>query len=72
MDRSPGNETGADTAKTRLHLGDRIAILYPLKRFVYGYAKAFAEAGLEVEVPSKRGRQGGNIFPWTSPVTAQN
>lgn len=50
-----------DIVKTRLHLGDRIAILYPLKRFVYGYAKAFAEAGLEVEVPSKRGRQGEYI-----------
>lgn len=50
-----------DIVKTRLHLGDRIAILYPLKRFVYGYAKAFAEAGLEVEVPSKPGRQGEYI-----------
>lgn len=51
-----------DIIKTRQNLGDRIAILYPTKRLVYGYAKAFAEAGLEVEVPSKRG-QGGDYIP---------
>lgn len=47
-----------DIVKTRQNLGDRIAILYPTKRLVYGYAKAFAEAGLEVEVPQKRGQRG--------------
>lgn len=43
-----------DIIKTRQNLGDRIAVLYPTKRLVFGYAQAFAAAGLEVEVPRKR------------------
>ncbi len=44
-----------DIIKTRQNLGDRIAVLFPTKRLVYGYAKGFMEAGLEVETPPKRG-----------------
>jgi len=50
-----------DILKTRQNLGDRIAVLYPTKRLVFGYAKAFAEAGLEVEVPRKRNNQVGYL-----------
>jgi superfamily I DNA/RNA helicase len=45
-----------DIIKTRQNLGERIAVLYPQKRLVYGYAKGFMEAGLEVEVPLKHGK----------------
>lgn len=40
-----------EAVRTRVHLGDRTAVLLPTNRMVYGYAKAFAEAGLEVETP---------------------
>ncbi|MCE5228546.1 UvrD-helicase domain-containing protein [bacterium] len=46
-----------EAIKTRQQKGDRIAILFPQKRFVYGYAKALMEAGLEVEVPVKAGHK---------------
>ena len=37
--------------RNRINKNDRIAILFPQKRQVYGYARALQEAGLEVEVP---------------------
>ncbi len=40
--------------KTRLAKGERIAILFPQKRQVFGYANAFADMGIEVEVPARR------------------
>ena len=43
--------------KDRQMLGDKIAILYPTRRLVYGYAQGLANAGLEVEVPGQRGRR---------------
>lgn len=46
-----------DIIKTRQNLGDRIAVLYPTKRLVYGHAKGFMQAGLEVEVPKAKARQ---------------
>ena len=40
-----------DLVRTRLVKGERVAILFPQKRQAYGYAKAFAEADIEVESP---------------------
>ena len=40
-----------EMVRNRLNKNDRIAILFPQKRHVYGYARALQEAGLEVEVP---------------------
>ncbi|MCD6585621.1 MAG: UvrD-helicase domain-containing protein [Desulfobacteraceae bacterium] len=40
-----------DLVRTRLAKGERVAILFPQRRQAYGYAKAFAEADIEVENP---------------------
>lgn len=40
-----------DIVRTRLLMGDKIAILLPQKRQVFGFAKGLKEAGLEVETP---------------------
>ncbi|MDG4594671.1 MAG: AAA family ATPase [Candidatus Contendobacter sp.] len=40
-----------EMVRNRINKNDRIAILFPQKRHVYGYARALQEAGLEVEVP---------------------
>jgi len=40
-----------ETVKVRLSRGERIAVLLPQRRQVYGYAKGFKEAGLPVETP---------------------
>ncbi len=37
--------------KSRLNQGDRIAILFPSQRHVFGFATGLAEAGIEVETP---------------------
>jgi len=37
--------------------GDRIAILLPLKRQVFGFAEGLADAGIEIEVPEQRERK---------------
>lgn len=39
-----------DLVRTRIDRNERIAILLPTNRHVFGYAKAFHEVGLEVEV----------------------
>lgn len=59
-DRDDETERLIEAIKTRQQKGDRIAILFPQKRFVYGYAKGLMEAGLEVEVPLKAGRKESN------------
>ena len=45
-----------EVVRGRMEMGDRIGILFPSRRYVYGYAKALTEAGLEVEIPPARGR----------------
>ena len=40
-----------EMVRNRINKNDRIAVLFPQKRHVYGYAHALWEAGLEVEVP---------------------
>jgi len=40
-----------DMVRNRIDKNDRMAILFPTKRHVYGYAQALHDAGLEVEVP---------------------
>lgn len=55
-----------DMVRNRIDKNDRMAILFPTKRHVYGYARALLEAGLEVEVP----RQGKRKKGLRSPVRA--
>ncbi len=50
-----------EIVKVRQGMGDRIAILFPLNRKLFGFAKALREAGLEVETP-KRERSTGEFF----------
>jgi len=52
-----------DKLGTRQLLGDRIAILFPSRRQVYGYANALREAGFEVEVPKEFGGKGSKYIP---------
>lgn len=44
-----------EMVRNRVDRNDRMAILFPTKRQVYGYAQALRAAGLEVEVPAKPG-----------------
>ncbi len=44
-----------EMVRNRIDKNDRMAILFPTKRQVYGYAQALRAAGLEVEVPAKPG-----------------
>lgn len=44
-----------EMVRNRIDKNDRMAILFPTKRQVYGYAKALRAAGLEVEVPATPG-----------------
>ena len=46
-----------DSVRERQLRGDRIAILLPLKRQVYGFARGLTEVGIEVEVPSQRNQK---------------
>lgn len=47
-----------EMVRNRIDKNDRMAILFPTKRHVYGYARGLQEAGLEVEVPGKARRRG--------------
>lgn len=49
-----------EMVRNRIDKNDRMAILFPTKRHVYGYARALQEAGLEVEVPGKAKRKGSS------------
>jgi superfamily I DNA/RNA helicase len=49
-----------EMVRSRVDKNERIAILFPTRRHVYGYARALYEAGLEVEVPSQGARRGKN------------
>ena len=42
-----------ETVKVRLSRGERIAVLLPQRRQVFGYAKGFQEAGLPMETPKE-------------------
>jgi superfamily I DNA/RNA helicase len=42
-----------ETVKVRLSRGERIAVLLPQRRQVYGYAKGFQEAGIPMETPKE-------------------
>ncbi len=52
-----------EMVRTRVDKGDRVAILFPTKKYVYGYASALREVGLEIEVPSQPGRLKKNPSP---------
>jgi superfamily I DNA/RNA helicase len=42
-----------ETVRVRLSRGERIAVLLPQRRQVYGYAKGFQEAGIPMETPKE-------------------
>lgn len=42
-----------EVVRVRLAKGDRVGILLPQRRMVFGFAKALAEAGIETETPDK-------------------
>jgi superfamily I DNA/RNA helicase len=48
-----------EMVRNRIDKNDRMAILFPTKRQVYGYAQALQAAGLEVEVPAAPGAKKG-------------
>ncbi|MEW6233871.1 MAG: UvrD-helicase domain-containing protein [Candidatus Omnitrophota bacterium] len=50
-----------EMVRERLMKNEKIAILFPQNRQVFGYANSLTEAGIEVEVPNKRG--GVKRFP---------
>ena len=52
-----------EVVRTRVDRNDRMAILFPTRRHVFGYAKGLGEAGLEVEVPRQPGRKRKNTRP---------
>ena len=43
-----------DVVRTRIDRNERIAILFPTNRHMFGYARALVDAGLEVEVNQSR------------------
>ena len=47
--------------RERQLMNDRIAILFPQNRQVFGFAQGLTEAGMEVEVPKQR--SGNNALP---------
>ena len=47
--------------RERQLMNDRIAILFPQNRQVFGFAQGLTEAGMEVEVPKQR--SGNNTLP---------
>ena len=49
-----------ETIRTCVDRGDRIGVLLPTRRLVFGFAKGLQEAGLEVEVPPRRGKGGSD------------
>jgi len=58
-----------DMVRNRMDKNDRMAILFPTKRQVYGYALALREAGLEVEVPDvPRGRKSLPVIDFSTPL----
>ena len=48
--------------QVRLGLNERIAILFPTRRYAYGYAQGLNERGLEVEVPAQGGRKSKSTY----------
>ncbi len=47
------------TVRARQHAGEKVAVLLPTQRLIYGYAEALREAGLEVESPKNRDAEEG-------------
>ncbi len=50
----------AEMIRERQLKGDRVAILYPRQRQVYGYAEALRRMRVPVEVPARRGKSANN------------
>jgi superfamily I DNA/RNA helicase len=47
------------TVRARQQGGEKVAVLLPTQRLIYGYAEALREAGLEVESPKSRDAEDG-------------
>jgi len=52
----------AAIARARLARGERVAILLPSRRLVYGLAEGLHEMGIPVEVPRRRGGNPGDLL----------
>jgi superfamily I DNA/RNA helicase len=46
----------AEVVRVRLGYGERVAVLLPRRKQVFGFATGLREVGLEVEVPARRGQ----------------
>ena len=51
-----------EALRSRIDRGERIAILFPARKYIFNYANVLLEAGLEVEVPNRRPGSGGIDF----------
>lgn len=49
-----------EVVQSRVAQGERVAVLFPKKSQVFGYAHAFRSAGVEVEVPHQSGKNADN------------
>lgn len=56
-DMADEKERVAEVIRNRQLKGDRIAVLYPTNRQVYGFSKGLGELGIETEVPVKGNRK---------------
>lgn len=52
-----------DVIRTRIDKGERIAVLFPTRKHVFGYAQGLNDAGVEVEVPARPGRRDRSGLP---------
>ncbi len=52
-----------EVVRARIDKGERIALLFPTRRHVFGYAQRLNEAGVEVEVPAWPGRRNRSTLP---------
>lgn len=61
-DREDEKEQLCRNIQVRVGLNEKIAILFPTRRYVYGYAQGLREKGLEVEVPAQRSSRSNNEY----------
>ena len=52
-----------EVIRTRIDKGERIAVLFPTRKHVFGYAQGLNDAGVEVEVPARPGRRNQSGLP---------
>ena len=62
-DMGAAREHLTETIRTCVDRGDRIGVLLPTRRWVFGCARGLSRAGLEVEVPPQRGKPRSDGLP---------